>query len=63
MDSFSEKSDGKFTHVSVDTGQLDTGAQLLAGVSLSLDPEESLRIRYGPMVNWHDLIDCMKAKN
>ena len=49
MGSFSEKTDGKFTHVSIDTDQLDTGAQLSAGVSLPLDPEESSRIRYGPI--------------
>ncbi|KAH9039521.1 MFS general substrate transporter [Lactarius pseudohatsudake] len=45
MGSFSEKSDEKLAHVSVDTDQVDTGAQLVAGVSLPLDPEESLRIR------------------
>jgi len=45
MGSFGEKSDEKLTHVSIDTDQVDTGAQLLAGVSLPLDPEESLRIR------------------
>ncbi|KAH9057903.1 MFS general substrate transporter [Lactarius deliciosus] len=45
MGSLSEKSDEKFAHVSVDTDQVDTGAQLVAGVSLPLDPEESLRIR------------------
>ena len=47
MGSFSEKSDEKFAHVSIDTDRADTGAQLVAGVSLPLDPEESLRIRYG----------------
>ncbi|KAF8264096.1 MFS general substrate transporter [Lactarius quietus] len=45
MGSFSEKSDEKLTRVSIDTDQADTGAQLVAGVTLRLDPEESLRIR------------------
>ncbi|KAH9049317.1 MFS general substrate transporter [Lactarius hengduanensis] len=45
MGSFGEKSDEKLARVSVDTNQVDTGAQLVAGVSLPLDPEESLRIR------------------
>ena len=51
MGSFGEKSDGKLAHVSFATDQLDTGAPLLAGVSLPLDPEESVRIRYGP-IRW-----------
>jgi hypothetical protein len=46
MGSFGEKSDEKLAHVSVDTDQVDTGAPLVAGVTLPLDPEESLRIRY-----------------
>jgi ACS family allantoate permease-like MFS transporter len=45
MGSFGEKSDEKLAHVSVDTDQVDTGAPLVAGVTLPLDPEESLRIR------------------
>lgn len=45
MGSFSEKSDEKLARVSIDTDQVDTGAQLVAGVSSPLDPEESLRIR------------------
>ena len=49
MGSFSEKSDEKLARKSIDTDQVDTGAQLAAGVSLPLDPEESLRIRYGPV--------------
>ncbi len=50
MGSFSEKSDEKLARVSIDTDQVDTGAQLVAGISLPLDPEESLRIRYGPII-------------
>ena len=46
MGSFSEKSDEKLTRVSIDTDQVDTGAPLVAGVTLPLDPEESVRIRY-----------------
>ena len=49
MGSFSEKSDEKLAHVSIDTDQVDTGAQLVAGITLPLDPEEALRIRYGPI--------------
>ena len=47
MGSFTEKSDEKQARFSIGTDQIDTGAQLVAGVSLPLDPEESLRIRYG----------------
>ncbi len=47
MGSFREKSDEKHDRVSIDTDQVDTGAQLVAGVSSSLGQEESLRIRYG----------------
>ena len=50
MGSFTEKSDEKLAHVSIDTGQVDTGAQLVVGVALPLDPGESLRIRYGPIL-------------
>ena len=45
MDSFSEKSDEKRSHVSVDSQQVDTGAQLDASLHTQLDPNESLRIR------------------
>ncbi|KAF8259248.1 hypothetical protein EI94DRAFT_1036852 [Lactarius quietus] len=47
MGSFGEKSDDKVVRRCIDTDQIDTGAQLVAGVSPPLDPEESLRIRYG----------------
>jgi hypothetical protein len=47
MGSFPEKSDEELARVSIDTDQVDTGAQLVAGVTLPLDPGESLRIRYG----------------
>ncbi|KAI9510185.1 MFS general substrate transporter [Russula earlei] len=40
-----EKSDEKHGHLSFDTQQVDTGAQLVAGTHSSLDPTESLRIR------------------
>ena len=49
MGSFTEKCDEKVAHFSIDTDQIDTGALPVAGVSLPLDPEESLRIRYGPI--------------
>jgi ACS family allantoate permease-like MFS transporter len=45
MGSFPEKSDEELARVSIDTDQVDTGAQLVAGVTLPLDPGESLRIR------------------
>jgi hypothetical protein len=46
MGSFSETSDEKkLGHVSVDSQQVDTGAQLDAALQESLDPAESLRIR------------------
>ncbi|KAF8268361.1 MFS general substrate transporter [Lactarius quietus] len=45
MGSFSEKSDEKLARIAIDTDQADTGAQLVAGVSSLLDPEESVRIR------------------
>ncbi|KAF8480336.1 major facilitator superfamily domain-containing protein [Russula ochroleuca] len=47
MDSFSETSDEKRGHVSVDSKQLDTGAHLDASLHAELDPGESLRIRLG----------------
>ena len=46
MRRFNEKSDEKLAHSSIDTDLVDTGAHLVAAVS-PLDPEESLRIRYG----------------
>jgi hypothetical protein len=50
MGSFNEKSDDseKFARNVIDTDLVDTGAQLVAGVSSPLDQEESSRIRYGP---------------
>ncbi|KAH9958006.1 major facilitator superfamily domain-containing protein [Russula dissimulans] len=45
MGSFSEKSDQKRGHLSIDSQQVDTGAQLAASIQLPLDPRESLRIR------------------
>ncbi|KAF8264097.1 MFS general substrate transporter [Lactarius quietus] len=45
MGSFSEKSDEKLARVAIDTDQADTGAQLVAGVSSLLDPEESAKNR------------------
>jgi len=46
MGSFSDKSDEKRGHLSVDSYQVDTGAQLVSGVDSALDQAESLRIRY-----------------
>jgi len=46
MGSFSDKSDEKRGHLSVDSYQVDTGAQLVSGVDSTLDQAESLRIRY-----------------
>ena len=48
MGPLSEKSDEKRAHLSVDSYQVDTGAQLVSGVQSPLDPTESLRIRYVP---------------
>ncbi|KAI0252932.1 hypothetical protein BJV78DRAFT_256164 [Lactifluus subvellereus] len=45
MGSFSEKSGEEHSHLSIDSRQVDTGAQLVAGVASPLDPNESLRIR------------------
>ena len=45
MGSFSETKDEKHIHVSIDSQQVDTGAQLDANLQTSLDPVESLRIR------------------
>jgi hypothetical protein len=42
----SEKSDEKRGHLSVDSYQVDTGAELASGVHSQLDLTESLRIRY-----------------
>jgi hypothetical protein len=65
MGSFSEKSDEKLAHISVDSDQVDTGAPLVAGVTVPLDPEESLRIRYESI--WQSTCQClikfMQAKN
>ena len=46
MGPLSEKSDEKRAHLSIDSYQVDTGAQLVSGVQSPLDPTESLRIRY-----------------
>ena len=45
MGSFSETSDEKRSHISVDSQQVDTGAQLDASLQTTLDPNEALRIR------------------
>ncbi|KAF8500319.1 MFS general substrate transporter [Russula emetica] len=45
MGSFSEKSDEKRGPVSVDSQEVDTGAQLDASLHAPLDPAEALRIR------------------
>ncbi|KAH9958007.1 MFS general substrate transporter [Russula dissimulans] len=42
-----EKGDEKHGHIFIDSRQLDTGAQLVAGIHAPLDPGESLRIRLG----------------
>jgi hypothetical protein len=44
MGLFSNTSDEK-RHVSIESKQLDTGAQLDASLHAPLDPDESLRIR------------------
>ena len=46
MDSFSKTSDEKRGHISVDSQQVDTGAQLDASLQTTLDPNEALRIRW-----------------
>ena len=46
MDSFGEKSDEKRGPVSVDSKEVDTGAQLDASLHAPLDPAEALRIRW-----------------
>jgi hypothetical protein len=45
MGSFSATSDEKRGHVSLDSQQVDTGAQLDASIHAPLDPGESLRLR------------------
>jgi len=45
MSFFSETGDEKHGHVSFDSRQVDTGAQLDASIDTPLDPGESLRIR------------------
>ena len=54
--SVSEKSikDEKGEHVAVTTKEVDTGAQLLAGVDIELDEAEANRIRYS-----HRLHPCV----
>jgi hypothetical protein len=46
MGTLSEKSDEKHGHLSIDSYQIDTGAQLVSGVHSPLDLTESLRIKY-----------------
>jgi hypothetical protein len=46
MGSFSEKGDEKRGPVSVDSQEVDTGAQLDASLHAPLDPAEALRIRW-----------------
>jgi hypothetical protein len=45
MGSFDKTSDEKRGHVTIDSQQVDTGAQLDASLRTQLDPGESLRIR------------------
>ena len=45
MGSFGETKNEKHFHVSIDSQQVDTGAQLDASLRTSLDPGESLKIR------------------
>ena len=45
MSFFSEPGDEKRGHVSFDSQQIDTGAQLDANIHTPLGPGESLRIR------------------
>jgi len=45
MSFFSETGDEKRGHVSFDSQQVDTGAQLDASIGTPLDPGESLRVR------------------
>jgi len=46
MGSFNEKSEEKRGPVSVDSQEVDTGAQLDASLHAPLDPVEALRIRW-----------------
>jgi hypothetical protein len=46
MGAFSETSDEKRIHVSINSQQVDTGAQLDASLQTPLDRSESLRIRW-----------------
>jgi len=46
MVSFSEKRDGGRDPVSVDSQEVDTGAQLDASLHVPLDPAEARRIRW-----------------
>ena len=51
-DSIDEKVQTKDQHehgVSISTKQVDTGAQLVAGLQGDVDPAEGLRIRYDEM--------------
>jgi hypothetical protein len=45
MGSFDEKGDEKLSPVSIDSKEVDTGAQLDASLHAPLDPAEALRIR------------------
>jgi len=46
MGSFSDTGDEKRGHVSVNSQQVDTGAQLDASLHTPLNPAEALRIRW-----------------
>ena len=46
MGSFAENGDEKRVPVSVDSKEVDTGAQLDASLHAPLDPAEALRIRW-----------------
>jgi hypothetical protein len=45
MSFFSDTGDEKRGHVSFDSQQVDTGAQLDASIHIPLDPGESMKIR------------------
>jgi hypothetical protein len=46
MSFLSEKGDEKHGHLSLDSYQVDRGAELIVGAHSQLDPAESLRIKY-----------------
>jgi hypothetical protein len=63
MGSFSENSDEKPGHLSVDSYQVDTGAQLVTGVDSVLDRAEASRIRYVPVGVCGALFDTHNSEN